>query len=104
MMLFSVYDKKASLAGPLFEAQTLDVAKRMIVSSLSSESALVQYPADFSLRVLGEFNRDECVVLPEVDGDIAPFPVAVLIPEHLRQFCLDGTFPRGEFNEKTSQS
>ena len=100
MMLFSVYDKKASLAGPLFEANTLDVAKRMIVSSLSPESALVQYPADFSIHILGEFNRDECVLLADVDGDTAPFPVAVLIPDHLRQYCLDGTFPRGDKDEK----
>ena len=98
-MLFSVYDTKANLAGPLFEAQTLDVAKRMIISSLTPESALVQYPADFSVRVLGDFNRDECYII-EAAGDIAPFPVAVLIPDHLRQYCLDGTFPRGDNNEK----
>lgn len=104
MLLFSVYDKKASLAGPLFEAQTLDVAKRMIISSLSPESALVQYPADFSIHVIGDFNRDDCVILADVEGDTAPFPVAVLIPDHLRQYCLDGTFPRGERNETTSQS
>lgn len=99
MMLFSVYDKKANLAGPLFEAQTLDVAKRMIISSLTPESALVQYPADFSVRILGEFNRDECFIV-EAEGDTAPFPVAVLIPDHLRQYCLDGTFPRGDNDEK----
>lgn len=100
MMLFSVYDKKADLAGPLFEAQTLDVAKRMITSSLIPDSALVQYPADFSIRCLGDFSRDKCVITLDVADDPVSFPVAVLIPDHLRQYCLDGTFPRGDQNEK----
>ena len=100
MMLFSVYDKKASLSGPLFEAQNLGVAKRMIISSLSPESALVQYPADFSIRCLGDFDRDKCVISIDVEDDSVGYPVAVLIPDHLRPYCLDGTFPRGDSDEK----
>lgn len=56
-MLFSLFDVKAQLFGPLFQSETDDAAKRIFIEALKSgrDAMLAQYPEDFVLYRVGDF-------------------------------------------------
>lgn len=57
MYLYSIFDLKANYYGPIFECRTDEDAKRALVESFTGrENKLTQYPEDFALFNLGEFD------------------------------------------------
>lgn len=86
--IYAVYDKKSKLSGPIFQARTVDEAKRMIVCSLHETSVLVQFPRDYSLVHVADYDQIDCAV--ELVGDKILCSVADLIPEKFKQFDLTG--------------
>lgn len=86
--IYAVYDKKSKLSGPIFQARTVDEAKRMIVCSLHETSVLVQFPRDYALVHVADYDQIDCCV--ELIGDKILCSVADLIPEKFRQFDLTG--------------
>lgn len=59
MFLYSVYDIKAETYAPPFIARNDKVAFRMILDVCRDpQISLVQYPADYQVRVLGEWFED----------------------------------------------
>ena len=58
-MIFSLFDIKAEVFGPLFEARTLDEAKRLFISVLlqNGDSNANRYPQDHQLYHLGDFDN-----------------------------------------------
>lgn len=102
---YSVLDRKAKEYSPVFSAKNDDVARRIIVNSLRQDSQLVLYPADYVVVHLCDFDMESGDII-KLEGSFIHVVAELvdLIPEHLRSYCLDGTFPRGERNETTSQS
>ena len=96
--LYCVYDKKSKLSGPIYQARTVDEAKRMIISSLHETSVLVQFPDDYTLMHVADFGQIDCTV-EHVEGHFV-CSVRALIPEKFRQFDLTG----GASDEKTVKS
>lgn len=86
--IYAVYDKKAKLSGPIFQARTVDEAKRMIVCSLHETSVLVQFPRDYSLVHVADYDQIDCCV--DLVGDKIVCLVADLIPEKFKRFDLTG--------------
>lgn len=86
--IYAVYDKKSKLSGPIFQARTVDEAKRMIVCSLHETSVLVQFPRDYSLVHVADYDQIDCCV--ELVGDKIICSVVDLIPEKFRHFDLTG--------------
>lgn len=60
MEIFSVYDKKAELYGPLMTVKRDIEAIRSLEQLVNSkqESTLSQYPADFALYRFGSFDEE----------------------------------------------
>lgn len=58
-MIFSLFDIKAEVFGPLFEARTFDEAKRLFISVLLNDgsSNVNRYPQDHQLYSLGDFDN-----------------------------------------------
>ncbi|UNI72403.1 MAG: DNA binding protein VP5 [Chaetfec virus UA24_2340] len=67
-MLFSILDTKTKLYGPLFEAETVDGARRVIFQTLLRDdtSNLSMFPDDFTLCSLGDFSHDTGLLSPSV--------------------------------------
>lgn len=86
--LYCVYDKKSKLSGPIYQARTVDEAKRMVISSLHETSVLVQFPDDYTLMHVADFDQIDCS-LEHVEGHFV-CSVRALIPEKFRQFDLTG--------------
>lgn len=86
--LYCVYDKKSKLSGPIYQARTVDEAKRMVISSLHETSVLVQFPDDYTLMHVADFDQIDCAV-EHVEGHFV-CSVRALIPEKFRQFVLTG--------------
>lgn len=92
---YSVFDRKANSYSPIFQAQNHDVARRMIISSLSDSNQMVLYPQDFVLVHLSDFDSEtgETILLKgsffHEAGELVD-----LIPEKFRQFALDGSFKK----------
>lgn len=65
-MLFSILDTKTKMYGPLFEAETIDGARRVIFQTLLRDdtSNLSMFPSDFTLCSFGNFSHDT--------GDFSP--------------------------------
>lgn len=65
-MLFSIYDTKSELYGPLFEAETPEAARRFIFQTLLRDetSTLSMFSGDFTLNCLGDYFRDTGKVYP----------------------------------------
>lgn len=89
MNVYSIYDKKARKYDSLMLFDNDELAKRAIISSLSSQSLLVLYPADYCLSCVAVFNVSsgsfDC-------DDVRSFDVADLIPNKFKEFALDGSF------------
>ena len=90
---FSVYDRKANEYAPVFTAKNADVARRMIVQSLSGDSLLCQYPGDYTLVHVSDFDT-ETGNLISLDGSFAHEVAQLvdLIPDELKKFAVDGSF------------
>lgn len=58
-MIFSLFDIKADVFGPLFEARTCEEAKRLFISVLlnNGDSNVNRYPQDHQLYCLGDFDN-----------------------------------------------
>lgn len=56
MQLYSIYDKKAEIYGPLFAADNEGVAYRMTQLMQSNETLLAQHPQDFALYRLATWD------------------------------------------------
>lgn len=90
---FAVYDRKAGQYFPVFSARNSEVARRMIVQSFSKDSVLVQYPADYFLAHLCDFDDESGAILPFNDDFVKSVgEIEDLIPEPLQQYALDGSF------------
>lgn len=71
MQVYSVYDMKAGSYTPPFLARTPGEAVRIIANTVRSvESILAQYPADFQLVLVGEWD--------EMTGVLSPCPLEVV--------------------------
>ena len=90
---FSVFDRKANQYFPVFTAKNSEVARRTLVQSLTPESVLVQYPQDYTLVHLCDFD-DESGAIIELEGSFVHEVghLVDLIPEPLQQYALDGSF------------
>lgn len=64
MQLFSIFDKKAQIYGPIFAAENGGVAFRMTQLMQSRETLLAQHPADFALYSLGSWDPDAGKIEP----------------------------------------
>ena len=63
--LFSIYDRKAEVFGPVFGPMTTGIAIRDFEAAVKSQdSKIATWPEDFSLHMVGEF---DCV-----SGDVEP--------------------------------
>lgn len=92
---FAVFDRKAGQYFPVFSARNPEVARRMIVQSFNKDSVLVQYPSDYFLAHLCNFDDES----GEIDDFNDAFVRSVaeiedLIPEPLQQYALDGSFKK----------
>lgn len=96
--LYVVYDKKSKLAGPVYQAQTVEAAKRMVAASLHETSVLVQFPDDYTLLHVADFDQIDATI-EFVDPKFVCH-VRSLIPERFRQFDLTG----GADDETPSES
>lgn len=65
--IYAIYDAKANRFAPPFTVVNDEVAKRTLAHTFVNvgDCPLTQYPGDFSLFALGEFEEDT--------GDIMPF-------------------------------
>lgn len=89
MNVYSIYDKKARKYDSLMLFDNDELAKRAIVASLNQQSLLVLYPSDYSLSRVAIFN----VSSGSFDCDnVCSFDVVDLIPQHLKQYAIDGSF------------
>lgn len=90
---FSVFDRKAQEYAPIFTAKNSDVARRMIVQSLSGDSLLCQYPGDYTLVHVSDFDTETGALVP-LDGAFAREVghLVDLIPDELKKFAVDGSF------------
>lgn len=88
---FSVFDCKANEHAQIFTAKNSDVARRMIVQSLSGDSLLCQYPGDYSLVHVSDFDTETGEWIP-LDGDREVAQLVDLIPDELKKFAVDGSF------------
>lgn len=87
---FSVLDRKAAEYAPVFTAKNADVARRMIVQSLSGDSLLCQYPGDYKLVHLCDFDTESGEIVLTSVNDVAN--LVDLIPDELKKFAVDGSF------------
>lgn len=63
--VYSVYDKKADMFGPLFLSNNDETAKRDVQNLLQNpNSTLSQFPGDFDIMLLGNFNDSTGVLQP----------------------------------------
>lgn len=92
---FSVFDKKSASYFPVFTAKNAEVARRSLVQSLTPDSVLVQYPQDYILIHLSNFD-DESGEIIALDGSFVheAGQLVDLIPEPLQQYALDGSFKK----------
>lgn len=90
---FSILDRKGAQFFPVFTAKNVDVARRSVVQSLTPENVLVQYPRDYTLVHVADFN-DETGEIIALDGSCVHEcgQLVDLIPDTLRQYALDGSF------------
>ncbi len=67
-MLFSILDTKTKMFGPLFEAETVEGARRVIFQTLLRDdtSNLSLFPGDFTLCSLGDFSHDTGLLTPSI--------------------------------------
>ena len=95
---FSVLDRKADEYAPVFTAKNEDVARRMVVQSLNADSMLCQYPGDYTLVHLCDFDTETGQIII-VDGSFTHEcgNLVELIPHGLTQFALDGSFDDPQF-------
>ena len=92
---FSVFDKKASSFFPVFTAKNSEVARRSLVQSLTPDSVLVQYPSDYTLIHLSNFDDESGEIIALAGAYVHEVGQIVdLIPEPLRQYVLDGSFAK----------
>lgn len=92
---FAVYDRKAGQYFPVFSARNPEVARRMIVQSFNKDSVLVQYPADYTLIHLSNFDDESGEIIALGGSFIHEVGHIVdLIPEPLQQYALDGSFKK----------
>lgn len=96
--LYVVYDKVSKLAGPVFQAQSAENAKRMVMASLHDKSVLVQFPDDYTLIHVADFDQIDVGIMHVEQNFVCS--VRSLIPEKFRQFDLTG----GADNETPSKS
>lgn len=89
MFLYSIYDKKAKKFDNVMVFPSDEVAKRSLVASLNNQSLLVLYPSDYQLVLLGDFNDHTGAIGTD---DVRNFDIIEMIPEKLKQYCLDGSF------------
>ena len=90
---FSVFDKKAREYAPVFTAKNDDVARRMVVQSLSGDCLLCRYPGDYYLAHLCDFDTESGAIFFLEDSDISVVASLVdLMPDELKRFALDGSF------------
>ena len=87
--MFSIYDSKANEYLQPFYAKNYESAKRYLVSSLKSDSLLVQYPSDYDFYFLGDFDNETGSLRPEL---VRLASLRELVPDSLRQYSLDGSF------------
>lgn len=66
MILYTIYDTKADTYTPPFLAKNDDLAKRVIVNTCRGvgDCTLVQYPSDFVLFGIAEWDESTGVVTP----------------------------------------
>lgn len=87
--IYSIYDRATMEFTAPFFTMSDEAAIRAVRGSLSSQSQLVLYPADYVLRFLGEFDSETGVIETCV-RDVEE--IKVFIPIGLRKYALDGTF------------
>lgn len=71
--VFTIYDVKAAVYAAPFFAPTVGVAKRLCLQSMSADTTWAQFPDDFTLFHLGEFDDQSARFDP-----INPLPVCQL--------------------------
>lgn len=78
--IYSVYDKKSSSYGPLFEVGHDAIAVREFGNAIvQPRSPLAQYPDDFELHVIGE-KVSEFPVPMHPDAVMSPTPIIAWVP------------------------
>lgn len=89
-MIFSLFDVKAEVFGQLFEARTPDEAKRLFISLLLSGdlNSITQYPQDFQLYCLGDFNSLTGEIVASQPNSIMTGFEAMQIA---KQYCISNT-------------
>lgn len=90
---FSVLDRKAMEYAPVFTAKNADVARRLIVQSLSGDSLLCQYPGDYILVHLSDFDNESGELILWDGSFVREVAKLVdLIPDGMKKFAIDGSF------------
>jgi len=65
MNIYSIWDKKAHVAlGPFFVRHEVDAIRRVQSAMSDPSTSLSKYPEDFSLRHLGIFDEETCIITP----------------------------------------
>lgn len=65
--LYSIYDQKSSMYGPIVSFANNDTAKRSFIEMITSgdrNSMLYLYPDDYILRIIGFFDTESGIVTP----------------------------------------
>lgn len=93
MFMYAIYDKKVDSYLTPFFAEDEKFAKRIVVNSLSAQSAFVQYPSDYVLCFMAVVQLHSGLVHQANDPEGVAL-IKDLIPVALKKFALDGTFER----------
>lgn len=100
--VYAMYDKATKQYTTPYFADRDEVAKRILLNSLSAQSQLVLYPSDYSLYMVGVF-CDETGSLHPVSEPQLVCEMRNLIPVGLRKYAIDGTYERSDYHGQTPQ-
>lgn len=99
MNMYAIYDKKVDSYLTPFFAENDKFAERIVLNSLSAQSAFVQYPSDYVLCFMAVVDLSSGSILQEHDVKGISL-VKDLIPVALKKYVLDGTFERSAKDEE----
>lgn len=102
MNMYAIYDKKVDSYLTPFFAEDDKFAKRIVVNSLSAQSAFVQYPSDYVLCFIALVDLSSGSIRQEHDAEGISL-VKDLIPVALKKYALDGTFERSAKDEEKAK-
>ena len=89
MKIYSIYDIATEQYAPPFFADNDKIAKKIVKGSFVAGSMLLQYPGDYVLWMLGDFDVEQGIITQGNKSELCS--LSELVPPSLHDSVLDGS-------------